>query len=84
MDAEDSGQTNLASRVDDGFQVEFVDANVGAPPRSWAGSTSQSSTNANMVCSEDGFHITLTTRSLSDVNVWGMYLSLFCLFELKS
>lgn len=84
VDAEDSGQTHLASGVDDGFQMGFVDTNVGPPPRSWAGSTSQSSTNANVVCSEDGFHITLTTRSFSEVNVWGMHLSLFCLFELKS
>ncbi|XP_008299482.1 zona pellucida sperm-binding protein 4-like [Stegastes partitus] len=49
------------------YGVEFVES----PLRSWSGSISPSSTEVDVVCSDAGFHITLRTGKLSEVQVLG-------------
>lgn len=60
--------THLATMFDGGYQVEFVDT----LPRSWSGSSSQSS-DLNVVCDEFGFEIDLPQCPLSEVKVLGLY-----------
>ncbi|XP_071356625.1 zona pellucida sperm-binding protein 4-like [Trachinotus anak] len=67
LESEDFGPRNWASGTNGGYQVEFVDA----LPRSWTSSTSPRSSGLAVVCSEDGFHITLPTGYLSEVKVLG-------------
>ncbi|KAM9340223.1 zona pellucida sperm-binding protein 4 [Symphorus nematophorus] len=55
------------SDTDDGFKVEFVD--VG--PKSWTGSIGAGSSELDVVCSDDGFRITLPKVPLSEVKVLG-------------
>ncbi|XP_035039424.1 zona pellucida sperm-binding protein 4-like [Hippoglossus stenolepis] len=59
--------TNLPSSTDGQYEVEFVDA----PPRSWTSSTSLGSNGLDVVCTENGFQITLHTGQLSEVRVLG-------------
>ncbi|XP_062265904.1 zona pellucida sperm-binding protein 4-like [Platichthys flesus] len=59
--------TNLPSSTDDHYEEEFVEP----PPRSWTSSTSLGSNGLAVVCTENGFQITLQTGQLSDVRVLG-------------
>ncbi|XP_061598296.1 uncharacterized protein LOC133461410 [Cololabis saira] len=51
-----------------GFQVLFVDV----PPRSWTMCTTSTYDGIRVVCSEDGFHITLPPGLLTEVQVVGL------------
>ncbi|XP_017277747.2 zona pellucida sperm-binding protein 1 isoform X1 [Kryptolebias marmoratus] len=65
---EDGKSTDVSNQPDvkqSEFHVEFVDA----PPRSWVGCTN--SEGIKVVCSEDGFQITLPTGRLSGIKVLG-------------
>ncbi|XP_060949353.1 zona pellucida sperm-binding protein 4-like [Limanda limanda] len=58
--------TNLPSSTDQ-YEEEFVEP----PPRRWTSSTSLGSKGLDVVCTENGFQITLQTGQLSDVRVLG-------------
>ncbi|KAE8281905.1 Zona pellucida sperm-binding protein 1 Zona pellucida glycoprotein 1 [Larimichthys crocea] len=67
VDFEDAPPRSWTSSIDDGFEVEFEDA----PPRSWTSSTSRSSSELGVVCSDFGFQITLPSGPLSEVKILG-------------
>uniref|UniRef100_UPI0037E8596C zona pellucida sperm-binding protein 4-like n=1 Tax=Semicossyphus pulcher TaxID=241346 RepID=UPI0037E8596C len=66
VEFEDTPEPNWDS-FEDGGQVEFIDA----PPRSWTSSSTPSASGLDVVCSEDGFQITLPAGPLSEVKVLG-------------
>ncbi|XP_075306482.1 uncharacterized protein LOC142368235 [Odontesthes bonariensis] len=67
LDEFDSGPNDQLDGTEGGFHVEFV----AAPPRSWIGCTSLSSDGLHVVCTEDGFQISLPPGLLSEVQVMG-------------
>ncbi|CAJ1083395.1 zona pellucida sperm-binding protein 4-like isoform X2 [Xyrichtys novacula] len=86
VDTGDSGPRLWASGHEGGYHVEFEDPpeinwaggdgdDMGfaeAPPRSWTSSSTPSSSGMDVVCSDDGFQITLPTDQLSEVKVLGL------------
>lgn len=77
VDTGDFDESSFTHGTDGEFQVEFVEA----PPRTWSGSTSLGS-NMNVICTKNGFQITLPAQSsLNSVKVWGM--TFLCLFETR-
>ncbi|XP_041665847.1 zona pellucida sperm-binding protein 4-like [Cheilinus undulatus] len=63
----DSPEPNWSSSADDDDEIEFIEAQ----PRSWIGSSTPSPGGLDVVCSDNGFQITLLTGSLRDVQVLG-------------
>nr|XP_019957494.1 PREDICTED: zona pellucida sperm-binding protein 4-like [Paralichthys olivaceus] len=66
VEGDHSDSSHWPSGTNDQIEVEFVKA----PPRSWTSST-RDSNGLDVVCTENGFQITLQTGQLSEVKVLG-------------
>ena len=61
---------DLPSSTDDQYEEEFMEP----PSTSWTSSSSSGSNGLDVVCTKNGFQITLQTGQLSDVRVLGKYV----------